>query len=262
MRWDDDNYEFPASDTLSVMNKPPLHDGHGFVLHDVCWGLLQKAFGPGEVPLKRLLEICRSLPFPSGHLGLGWSHDYGGLFKIDTQEYFPWEEHYIRTSNCGMTDSCALTDPSEESGVSAMSTKWSKHTKHPSEWAPKRPGVDCFSRLPWHILEAIAVELVTRDVLNLRFASICFQPIFFFRALFWASRFRPDGELGFLFEKLNIRKTTGWLNLYRFLNSASCPLILRNRRRIWELIRPLVNSVKTRLVKMSGDLLCMPEARL
>jgi hypothetical protein len=47
---------------------------------------------------------------------------------------------------------------------------------HPPEWLPKTQRHNCFSRLPWEILEAIAIKLPTDDALGLRHASKAFLP--------------------------------------------------------------------------------------
>lgn len=60
---------FPETDELSVMTRNPVNGCHGFVLHDACWHLLQRAFQPSEILLKRLLKVCESLPIP--HRGNG-----------------------------------------------------------------------------------------------------------------------------------------------------------------------------------------------
>ncbi|KAF2471330.1 uncharacterized protein BDR25DRAFT_393460, partial [Lindgomyces ingoldianus] len=61
------------------MRQHPLNGRHSFVLHDACWHLLQRAFQPSEIPLKRLLEVCESLPFPLQGNGVCWGHDYRSL---------------------------------------------------------------------------------------------------------------------------------------------------------------------------------------
>jgi hypothetical protein len=83
MRWDDDDYYFPASDELPVMQQDPLNGRHGFILHDACWHLLRKAFQPSEILLERLVKVCESLPFPLRGNVVSWGHDYGGLHFLD-----------------------------------------------------------------------------------------------------------------------------------------------------------------------------------
>ena len=83
VRWDDHNYHFQASDELPVMQQCPENGRHGFVLHDACFRLLQKALEPDNIPLERLLWVCRSLPFPLRGIGVCWGHDYGGLTLLD-----------------------------------------------------------------------------------------------------------------------------------------------------------------------------------
>src|SRR5690349_23528875 len=61
-RWDDPGYKFSDSDRFAVMSARPLNGRHGYVLHDACWNLLEKACEPCNVPLERLYEVCSSVP--------------------------------------------------------------------------------------------------------------------------------------------------------------------------------------------------------
>jgi hypothetical protein len=64
LRWDDPGHRPTTADLFRVMRQSPENGRHGFVLHDECWLLLQKAFEPDSVPIDRLLNVCNSLPFP------------------------------------------------------------------------------------------------------------------------------------------------------------------------------------------------------
>jgi hypothetical protein len=137
----------------------------------------------------------------------------------------------------------------------------SMRLEHPTELPPKTQLHDCFSRLPWETLEAIAVYLPTDDALNLRYVSQAFLPLLS-SATFWASRFKASAERGFIFELWNNRDVTDWMSLYRLTGRTRGPSGLQNRKRIWDLVRPvrdisslcLADSLETRILdeKIAG----------
>ena len=92
---------------------------------------------------------------------------------------------------------------------------------------------DCFSTLPWEILEAVAINLPTRDALVLRQASRAFLPVLTTQ-IFWASRFQPGHEREYLFEKRN-KEQRDWISLYRRTSHAYSPprLKIREEFGVW-----------------------------
>lgn len=106
---------------------------------------------------------------------------------------------------------------------------------------------DCFKMLPWEIREAIANNLTTRDALALRESSRSFVPLLE-SPTFWASRFKPGADRGFLFEKTSTAEARDWFTLYRRTSRNQSPPGLKNRIRIWNLIDHIYH-----LVKMSLD---------
>jgi hypothetical protein len=118
--------------------------------------------------------------------------------------------------------------------------------EHPPEWLPTTQRHDCFSKLPWEILEAIAMKLPINDALGLRRVSKTFLPLLS-SSIFWASRFVANGERGFIFEAWKNRETTDWMSLYRLTGYAHNSPRLQNRRRIWDLIRRLTDLLSLRL---------------
>ena len=85
-RWDNEGYEFPVTDELPMMRESSFDGRHGFILHAVCYSLLREFFNPREVPVARLLEVCKSFPFQC--LGLSWGHDYGGVICVDQENQY------------------------------------------------------------------------------------------------------------------------------------------------------------------------------
>jgi hypothetical protein len=245
MRWDDDGYSFPASDELPVMRQGPLNGRHGFVLHDACWHLLQRVFQPGEIPLERLVEVCESLPFPLRGNGISWGHDYGGLYFLDNLKYYPWEDRLLGEGHNAETLLCAKSDPYD---IPEISTLLTTRLDHPTVLPLDKKLHDCFSRLPWEILEAIAVKLPTDHALSLRRVSQAFLPLLS-SSTFWASRFKASADRGFIFETWKSLEVTDWMSLYRLTGRTHGPSGLQNRRRVWDLARPLENITNLRLAE-------------
>lgn len=89
-RWDTSE----SSVQIGVIRQPPINGRHGFPFHEACWSLLEQAYLPKSIPLRRLFEVCRSLPF-STRLGcVIWGHDFGGLISQDSDS-LPWEDLFV-----------------------------------------------------------------------------------------------------------------------------------------------------------------------
>ncbi|WEW59724.1 Protein gts1 [Emydomyces testavorans] len=244
MHWDDPDYDFPPHDELPVMRQSPENGRHGFVLHDSCWCLLQKFIEPDDVPIERLLSICKSLPFPIRGIGVCWGHNYGGLTTFDCKDHYPWEDRLTEQYNSSPTH--AKENPYNIAEIPDLLILSSKYPQRPAETAPMAEGNDCFSIFSWEILEAISINLLVPDVLNLVRASRSFHPILTSQT-FWASRFEPGNDRDFIFEKRNCREPRDWIMLYQLTSHASSPPGLKNRRRIWELIRTFASSLHSHL---------------
>ncbi len=206
---------------------------HGFILHDSCWCLLQKAFEPTSVSSQRLLEVCESLPFPLRNSNVCWGHDFGGLWAIDSRDAFPWEERFFKPRQVTNIFREGLRDPFNVPCIAELLTA---RTQLPFVRPLVKGSRDCFSSFPQEILDQIAILLDTKDALNLRSASASFLPLYISK-YFWSSRFSADGERGFLFEAREPRGYVGWLTLYRLSSHSRCSAGLRNRQRIWNLIQ-------------------------
>ena len=232
MRWNDSNYRPQASDEVPVMREPSFNGRHGFVLHDACWLLLKAALEPQSVPIWRLYKVCESLPFPVYWDGVCWEHDYGGLAFLDEQGHYPWEDRLHETTYLDV-HRIAEANPYDVPDIVQLIVMPADSPPNP---ASSRYHSDCFNVLPWEILEAIAVNLLTYDALNLRLASRSFSRLLTSQP-FWASRFAPGGERDFVFEMRKGMKGKDWRHLYRHTSySRSSPGLL-NRIRIWHLIR-------------------------
>ncbi|KAK2750687.1 hypothetical protein FQN57_002760 [Myotisia sp. PD_48] len=239
-RWDDKDH--PATITIPVMQYRP---DRGFILHDPCWRLLQKAFEPETVPLDRLYSVCKSLPSPLRGVGVCWGHDYGGLNAIDYQKHYPWEDRL--TDKYYVFETYADKNPYD---VPELDAKFHSTAGQPKERLPhvRIQSKDFFAYLPWELLEAIAIELRVDDVLNLVRASKSFFPIHTSQT-FWASRFTIGRERDFLFEKRpgSVKEPVDWIALYRMTTHKMSPPGLINRKRIWPLVQEVANLLRLRL---------------
>jgi hypothetical protein len=215
----------------------PLDGRHGFVLHDACWHLLQRVFQPDKIPLERLVEVCESLPFPLRAHGISWGHDYGGLHSIDNSNYYPWEDRLMEECRNAEALFHAKRDPYN---VPEIPKLLATRLDHPAVLSLDIKLHDCFSRLPWEIREAIAIQLPTDDALSLRCISKSFLPLLS-SATFWASRFKASADRGFVFETWESPKVADWMTLYRLTGRTHGPSGIQNRRRVWDLARPLKN---------------------
>ncbi|PVI01161.1 hypothetical protein DM02DRAFT_671516 [Periconia macrospinosa] len=240
-RWDDDDSNVQLFE-LPVMRKVPIDGLHGFVVHNACWMLLRRAWGPEDVRVDRLVEICRSIPFPIGTDGLGWQHRYGGLLFLETQDYFPWQEilSLPDLDELPLVVWDAFKNPWDVQNMREILLSCAK--PQPVRGTDKTSH-DCFSRLPWELREAIAVLLPTADALALRQASVSFLPLLS-SSTFWASRFTGNRERDFVFEMHGCQDPTDWLDLYRITSQKSGPPGLRNRCRIWNITKMLIEIVR------------------
>jgi len=173
----------------------------------------------------------------------------------DTEGTFPWQEQFSHPPHPTAARSDARADPynvPEKTATSARSID------RPSNWRPQAEILDCFSRLPWEILEEIAIMLPTVDALKLRLASASYLCLLS-SGTFWASRFRGSHERGCLFEKSRNRDITDWLSLYRLTSPATYSPGLRIRQRIWNLIRPLNYLTRLSIAKPLDDCYACPK---
>ena len=248
VRWNDVGYDFSVHDELPVMRQHVANGRHGFVSHEACWSLLQEAYHPEAIPLARLLEVCRSLPFPLQGTGVSWGHDYGGLVLFDNQSHYPWEDRLVERHDDSITYRHAKENPYD---ILEIQRLLNEPPQHPPCWKkfdslrPSSKTGDFFARLPWEICEEIALYLPTTDILNVRRASRAFFHIFSSQP-FWASRFQANAERGFVFESRNSKKPKDWRSLYRCTNDVYSPPGLRNRKRIWGLILSLIDVLSMR----------------
>ncbi|KAM5504528.1 hypothetical protein McaMca56_000901 [Microsporum canis] len=231
VRWDDAGDASQHSDVIPVIRQK----------------ILQKFYEPDDVPLERLLEICRPLPQCSAGVWLG--HDYSGLIILDTKNHYPWEGRVTGRRNILLP--CAEEIPYDIAEMSSLFMLSSNPPRTP-EASRSIPMIgtnrDCFATLPWELIEAICVNLSVPDILSLVRASRSFHPILTSQT-FWATRFEPGKDRELIFEKWNSKENRDWIKLYQLTNRSSSSPGLENRRHIWDLVREFAPSLDSSLDK-------------
>ncbi|KAM5453842.1 hypothetical protein MaudCBS49596_002466 [Microsporum audouinii] len=247
VRWDDAGDASQHSDVIPVIRQVNENGLHGFVTHNMCWKILQKFYEPDDVPLERLLEICRSLPQCSAGVWLG--HDYSGLIILDTKNHYPWEGRVTGRRNILLP--CAEENPydiAEMSSLLMLSSNLPRTPEASRFILMIGTNRDCFATLPWELIEAICVNLSVPDILSLVRASRSFHPILTSQT-FWATRFEPGKDRELIFEKWNSKEERDWIKLYQLTNRSSSSPGLENRRHIWDLVREFAPSLDSSLDK-------------
>ena len=120
-RWDDEHH---STVELPVMEQQCDNSRHGFVLHDSCWCLLQKAFEPTLIPLQRLLELFESLSFPLRTSSVCWGHDFSGLWAVESRNAFPWQEEFFQPRQPSAVYLDGLENPLNVPCIPEMLSAW------------------------------------------------------------------------------------------------------------------------------------------
>jgi len=266
-RWNDPGYNNPRAHQFDIMRQGYLDGRRGFALHESCWTLLVQAYHPAPVPHERLFDVLRSMPMAmTDDTTMDWGHGYGDLvFLRGETSYFPWE--YLRFGSRGSQGRWFGTpyaiNPLAFSQVERLlaeppQTPPSRNPVPTSEASPA--GHDPFDMVPEELCCAIAACLPTNDLLNLRLASRSFWSIFDTQQ-FWASRFRGiRSERSWLYEAAQVLATPGniqrhdWRWLYRRTTGARIEEWVTNRKRIWDLILPVVDLMDLSWSELPADL--------
>lgn len=216
------------------------------MIHSLCWGLLQEALKPNDIPLNRLLEIFDSLPLSSLPNCFNWGHTYGGFHSFSRELYGIWE--FDLKYNAADSEAYGFSEenPYNVPQVFTLLSETSYRLQTSDIAHRNCHSYDCFGNLPWEIREYIAEYLSTQDALALRQSSRAFLPLLD-SPIFWASRFLLDAERAFLFEKRKTSELRDWLSLYRMTSRRQSPPGLKNRQRIWCLIEYIVQLLNLRL---------------
>jgi hypothetical protein len=237
-RWDDEGYQFPATDELPMMRESPFNGRHGFILHALCYSLLQKFFYPREVPVARILEVCKSVPFQ--HLGLSWGHDYGGTVCINQKNQYLWEGQDLNgVKQPKLADQRANPWDIPELKELLQGAQLGLPEERKINFGNAMLS-NCFTRLPREILGYIVMYLSINGVKTLAQTSKELAMIIpsGLGQSFWASRFQTPFELSFIFEAQKYKDKFDWRSLYfQVIKAMHYSQGLQNRKRIWSLIR-------------------------
>lgn len=234
----------------------PMHPYPAFPFHELCWKLLQKMLHPHPVPLERFYDICLSCP--TDRKGwLDWGHDYGQLMDRLPVDRYPWEDVYVVgyvKRYLGDEDSPLAYFKSDPFHVPEIQqaieeSRERRDSRNFSSISPIFRGEpDCFAQLPQEILEYIRILLPSHSVTSLRMATRSFASLPLNQS-FWASRFEPFNERGFIFEARDPeystpseQRTRDWKALYlKTSSSVVSSKEMMNRKRIWDSMRDLVD---------------------
>lgn len=243
---------------FGVMPRPSHEGRHGFIFHDTCWDMLERAMYPTPVPLQRLFDICMSLPIPPHLNEPCWGHDYGGAWGVNNDNFFPWEEERFEVSWGGDRAPVTSYDPYNVAAPDRILDAEPEQPPAPQQAAssPATQGRDCFTALPKEICATIAMLLPTADVLNARLASRSFWSVFHSQQ-FWASRFKPGSDRSWFWEALSSKTPRDWRSLYRHTHDARLTGLapcLDNRRRIWGLVLGIVDILNLSWNELPRDL--------
>ena len=257
-RWDDPGYAHPVEDEFAVMGQRKINGRLGFIFHEACWSLLERAFHPASVPVIRVFEVCDSLPEAMGGESINWGHDYGGLAIVKDAHSFPWEDRFSdRQFPQGWFDTPYSADPgavSEADEILAGTPPTSPPLENSSLYTRSTvlSNEDPFSSFPTELCSAVAEYLLTPDAMNARQASRSFWHLFHSQQ-FWASRFRGMSDRSWLFEAHNHNSAgRDWRWLYRCTTDSQIGPGLRNRKRIWALIQHLTGIVELQWSQLSS----------
>ncbi|KAJ5113275.1 hypothetical protein N7456_001809 [Penicillium angulare] len=242
-RYDDEDFDPQLAKTIYTSFR--WEGSRTVVSHDVCWKLLEEASKPNDINLERFLEICDSLPFEYEVECINWGHKYGNLYGFSSQDSYPWEYSLARIPDSEVPQHAA-ENPYTVRELLEVIAATSHEPLEPERSNSERESDDFFANLPWEIREAIATSLPIGDALNLCASSASFLPLLDSQS-FWASQFQPGGDREFLFEKRKTAECRDWKALYRMTSYSQSSPGLRNRRRVWNLIKYIVQLCDLRL---------------
>ncbi|KAH7081706.1 hypothetical protein BKA63DRAFT_504385 [Paraphoma chrysanthemicola] len=242
---------------------PPDSAVSGYVVHENCWKLLSWALYPQPVNVQTLNLFFRSFGTMPECQVVTWGHTYGGLFASNDADN--WSIHLrnergytvgtrIWKANPSIVENDRIQDQltswgSKGSQVQSKSEEQSVASGDTPSLTPA-DGQDCFEDLPPELLENVIMFLPSEDVLPAKLASRAIARLQLSKA-FWYSRFWPGQEYEYLIEPL-LHKAGAITEaqfsdpkiVYDFLRTEPESLVLANRRRIHELLRPIVSGLQ------------------
>jgi hypothetical protein len=230
----------------------------GYIVHENCWKLLAWTLYPQKVNIKTLNLFFRSFGIMPECQVVNWGHTYGGLFASnddDNMSIHPrhdgshpngtriWEGNPIIIENDRIRNQ--LTGRGLKKLLGQSKSTGQRTVSGFTHSSVRTGAQDCFDCLPAELIEHIMKLLLSADVLNVKLASRAFAGVAHTKA-FWHSRFWAGQEFEYVFEpwlqKAGVIKDLQFAEpriVYEVLKNESGSLALANRRRIYELLRPI-----------------------
>lgn len=131
-----------------------------------------------------------------------------------------WEDSLLEQSSGSETYKYARENPYDMPEISKSPEM--RMTNPPHLFAQAQPG-DCFSTLPWEILEVIAVDLPTGDALAMRRASRALLPVLTSQ-IFGRPDFNPVKSANMFLRSETKSRETG----FRFIGAPVTPIVFPN----------------------------------
>lgn len=148
----------------------PVHGRFGFPFHDACWSLLEQAYSSEPSPLRRLFDVCRSLPFSIRMDCVTWDHDFGGLISMDDDSY-PWEDLFVDREVA-----FASSDPYLVPEIQQLPCET---PTSPNAFKTVSNSTGILADVPLEVITSISLYLPTKDYLNARLALRSFHSVFY-----------------------------------------------------------------------------------
>lgn len=251
-RWDQPGYDNRDPLRAAESNQIILVLRHHVVFHDSCLRLFGTLMHLDQHAFARIGHICASLPFPTRGTSLSWGHDYGGLVRIEDEDFYPWEDRY---SDQVFQEAIPMYTADPLHGTEALDILTERPIAPPrprKSLLPPRTGTtaqgssahhDPLSALPLEICTMIADELSVADYLSVRLASRAMWPIFHYQAWwrnkFYAQTHGPEDRSWFIeaWEAQDRLIAADWRYLYRRTRHDQLSPGLKNRKRIWRILQ-------------------------
>ncbi|KFY42650.1 hypothetical protein V494_02310 [Pseudogymnoascus sp. VKM F-4513 (FW-928)] len=231
----------------------------GFPLHCACWDLLITLRPRELLDVQTIFDICRSLPLVDKLLLFG--HDYGGICKPDLEPdallgAYPGENpqtmcHKEDPLSHGLIMDETTEHPLDIYGLrlifEAGCTDDGDHCFTNYLTDERGTQNDPFAALPFEILIPIAIELKSKDILQLKQASRIYANLVLSDD-FWHSRFQRGGEFEHVFESKEYGSICQgrWRSVFFKAKDLQKLPEMRNRKRTVTLAQGLLDLVDRR----------------
>ncbi|KAK2813868.1 hypothetical protein FQN50_000269 [Emmonsiellopsis sp. PD_5] len=254
------SYAAPIDETKTWSDEGVQFENlEGIVFHESCWRVLNESSRGRFLSVERIMDVFDSIQAGEPRFGIyGWEHGYNGILKQNDSLCFPFSERgggwEIQDYHSPVIQS-AFTNPCLPEAVDFFDNY--KPVRPPSRRPVANKGQydrnHDFSRLPRELIEEIASYLPTTTVLQLRLISRAFVFIFDSQ-YFWAGKFHPDAERGFMEEAVyqKFTKDCDWRSLYVSTGDSKLSPQLQNRKRIWDLAGVILQLTELKWVGSSS----------